>query len=166
MKRKHTIIISCVLVVGIVMSGLAFADSQGKGDRQGFGIKRHHKGSGLMLLAKYQQKNLVVQVLSEMTGQSAEAIQAKFKGQRRYAVMQELNVDRQAFRDAMQVKVREQVKQAVVNGTISQEQEKEIVEKMENRSKKRELLSRLIEKGIADGTITPEEAQILIRKPR
>jgi hypothetical protein len=37
---------------------------------------------------------------------------------------------------------------------------------MENRSKRRELISQLIEKGIEDGTITPEEAQMLMRKPR
>jgi hypothetical protein len=37
---------------------------------------------------------------------------------------------------------------------------------MENRSKRRELMSQLIEKGIEDGTLTQEEAQILMRKPR
>ena len=60
--------------MGMVLSGPVFADSQGKGDRQGFGFKQRHKGGGLMLLAKYQQRNLMVQVLSEMTGQSTEAI--------------------------------------------------------------------------------------------
>ena len=166
MKKKHTIIISCVLVVGIVISGLAFADSQGKGDRRGHGFTQHHKGGGLMLLAKYQKKNLKAQVLSKMTGQSLEAIQAKFKDQRMYTVMQELNIDRQAFRAGMQDKIREQIKQAVANGTITPEQEKEILAKMENRSKKRELMSRLVEKGDADGTITQEEAQTLMRKKR
>ena len=165
MKKKH-IIVSCFLVISIIISGVAFADSQRKGDRQGFGFKHHHKGSGLMLLAKYQQKNLMVQVLSEMTGQSGEAIQAKFKEKGMHAVKQELNVDRQAFRTAMQVKIRERVKQAVADGTITPEQEKEVLEKMENRSKKREIMSRLIEKGVDDGTITQEEAKMLMRKPR
>ena len=31
MKTKHTIIISCILAVSIILSGLALADSQGKG---------------------------------------------------------------------------------------------------------------------------------------
>ena len=35
---------------------------------------------------------------------------------------------------------------------------------MENRSKRRELMSQLIEKGIEDGTITQEDAQVLFRK--
>ena len=163
MKKKH-IIISCVLVISIIISGMAFADSQRKGDRQGFGFKQHHKGSGLMLLAKYQQKNLMVQVLSEMTGQSVEAIQLKLKDQRMRSVMQELNIDRQAFRDAMQAKERERIKQAVTDGSITPEQEKEILAKIENRTKRRELMSKLIEKGIEDGTITQEEAQMLMRK--
>ena len=101
-----------------------------------------------------------------MTRQPVEAIQAKLKGQRSYAVMQELNIYRQAFRAAMQEKVRKQIKQAVKNGTITPEQEKEILEKMDNRSKKRELMSRLVEKGVADGTISQEEAQMLMRKKR
>ena len=119
-----------------------------------------------MLLAKYQQINLMVQTLSEMTGQSAEALQAKLKDQRMRTLMIELNIDRQAFRSALQAKVNERIKQAVVNGTITPEQEKEILTRMENRTKRRELMSQLIEKGIEDGTITQEQAQMLMRKPR
>ena len=165
MKTKH-IIISCVLVAGVIFSGLALAGSQRAGDRLGFGLKQRHKAGGLMLLAKYQQKNLMVQTLSEMTGQSAEAVQAKLKDQRMRTVMQELNIDRQAFRSAMQVKVRERIEQAAANGTITSEQQKDILTKIENRSKRHELMSQLVEKGIEDGTITQEQAQMLMRKPR
>ena len=165
MKKKH-IIISCVLVVGIIFSGLALADSQRTGHRKGLGFKQHHKGGGLQLLVRYQQKNLRVQVLSEMTGQSVEAIQLKLKDRRTRSVMQELNIDRRAFRDAMQAKERERIKQAVTDGSITPEQEKEILAKMETRSKRRELMSKLIEKGIEDGTITRDEARMLMRKQR
>ncbi len=165
MKKKH-IIISCVLVVGIIFSGLALADSQRTGHRKGLGFKQHHKGGGLQLLVGYQQKNLRVQVLSEMTKQSVEAIQLKLKDQRMRSVMQELNIDRQAFRDAMQAKERERIKQAVTDGSITPEQEKEILAKIENRTKRRELMSMLIEKGIEDGTITRDEAQMLMHKQR
>ena len=165
MKTKH-ILISCVLVAGVIFSGLALADSQRAGDRLGFGLKQRHKAGGLMLLSKYQQKTLMVQTLSEMTGQSTEAVQAKLKDQRMRTVMQELNIDRQAFRSAMQVKVRERIEQAAANGTITSEQQKDILTKMENRSKRHELMSQLVEKGIEDGTITQEQAQMLMRKPR
>jgi len=164
MKKKH-IIISCILVVGIIFSGLAFTDSQRTGHRKGLGFKQHHKG-GLQLLAGYQQKNLRVQVLSEMTEQSVKAIQLKLKDQRMRSVMQELNIDRQAFRDAMQAKERERIKQAVNDGSITSEQEKEILAKMETYSKRRELMRKLIENGIEDGTITPDEARMLMHKRR
>ena len=164
MKTKQTIILSCVLVAVIIFSGLALADNPAKGARQGFGFKRHHSGGGLMLLAKYQQKNLMVQVLSEMTGQSAEAIETNLKGQRMRTVMRDLNIDRKAFRAAMQAKIRQRIISAAADGSITAEQEKKILEKMENRSKRRELMSRLVEKGIEDGTISQEDAQVLLRK--
>jgi polyhydroxyalkanoate synthesis regulator phasin len=162
--KKIPIIVASVLVMGMVLCGPAFADNQGKGDRQGFGFKQRHKGGGLMLLAKYQQRNLMVQVLSEMTGQSTEAISTKLKEQRIRTVMQGLDIDRQALRTAMKAKVNKRIKQAVANGSITPEQQKDILEKMENRSKRRELMSQLIEKGIEDGTITQEDAQMLLRK--
>jgi hypothetical protein len=37
---------------------------------------------------------------------------------------------------------------------------------MESRARRHTLMTRLIEKGIADGTLTPEEAQTLMHKPR
>ena len=164
MKKTHIII--SVLVTGIILSGLALAESQRTGHRKGFGFKEYHKGGGLQLLVRYQQKNLKVQILSEMTGQSAEAIAVKLKDQRMRTVIQQLNIDRQAFRSAVQAKERERIKQAVTDRTITPEQEKEILAKMENRSKRRELMSKLIEKGIEDGTITREEAQMLMPKWR
>jgi hypothetical protein len=165
MKKKHTII-SCVLIVGIIFSGLALADSQRTGHRKGHGFKQHHKGYGLQLLAGYQQKNLRVQVLSELTGQSVEAIQLKLKDQGLRGVMQELIIDRQEFRAAMQAKERARIQQAVADGSITPAQEKEILAKIDNRNKRRELMSKLIEKGIEDGTITRDEARMLMHKRR
>jgi hypothetical protein len=162
MQKKH-IITSCVLVVGIIFSGLALADSQQTGHRKKIGFKQHHKG-GLQLLVGYQQKNLMVKVLSEMSEQPVDAIQLKLENQRMRSVMQELKIDRQAFRDAMLAKEKDLIKQAAADKSITPEQEKEILDKMETRSKRHELMSRLIEKGIEDETITREEAQMLMRK--
>ena len=101
-----------------------------------------------------------------MTGQPVEAIQLKLKNQRMRSVMQDLKIERQAFRDAIQAQEKELIKQTVTDGSITPDQEKEILAKMENRTKRRELMSKLIEKGIEDGTITREEAQTLTRKQR
>ena len=120
----------------------------------------------LQMLAAYQQKNLRLQVLSQMTGETVEALQLKLKDQRLRSVLQEFNIDRQAFRDALQAKEKAQIKQAVADGSITAEQENKILTKMENRTKRRELMRRLIEKGIEDGTITRDEARMLMHKGR
>jgi Spy/CpxP family protein refolding chaperone len=165
MKKIQTIIVASVLVMGMVLSGAAFADSQGKGDRHRFGFNPRHTGGGLVLLAKYQQRNLMVQVLSEMADKTPDAISTKLKEQGMRAVIQELNIDRQAVRAKMREKVNARVNQAVENGTITTGQAKEILANMENRSRRREVMKQLIEKGLEDGTITQEQAQMLMRKP-
>ncbi|MGD9135861.1 MAG: hypothetical protein PVH42_03835 [Desulfobacterales bacterium] len=164
--RKKSIIISCILAAGIIFSGLALAGSQRTGHHKGHGFRQHHKSSGLLLLARYQQKNLRVQVLSELTEQPVEAIQLKLKNQRLRCLMKELNIDRQTFRDAMQAKEKELINQAAVDGSITPKQESEILSKIENRNKRRELMSKLIEKGIENGTITRDEARMLMHNRR
>ena len=165
MKTKHTII-SIVLAAGIIISGLAFASEWGNRGSRGAGFHRPHKAFALMLLVKYQQKNLMVQTLSEMTGLSVEAVQARLKDQRMHTILQELNIDRQAFHTAMRIKSIELIQKSAESGSITPEQAKAILTKMENRNKRRELMRQLIEKGIEDGTITREQAQMLTKRPR
>jgi hypothetical protein len=163
MKKTH-IIIGCVVAISIIISGPAFAGSERRGHGKNFGHKHHAKGSGLQLLAWYQQKNLKILTLSEMTEQSTEAIQLKLEDRGLHSLMQELNVDRQELYAAMQAKIKVRIRQAVSDESITPEQEKEILAKMEARSKRRALMRKLIEKGIEDGTITQEEAWLLMRK--
>ncbi|MEJ2102821.1 MAG: hypothetical protein P8X68_23050 [Desulfobacterales bacterium] len=166
MKKIQTVVVAAVLAIGLVISGMALAHGPGDRSQRGFGFKRPHQSHALMLLTRYQYQNLKSEVLAELSGQSVEAINQKLKSQRMRAVTEELRIDRQAFRSAMQTKTNNLIKQASVNGTITAEQEKEIFKKMEDRAQRRDLMSRLIEKGIEDGTITQEQAQTLIRRPR
>jgi polyhydroxyalkanoate synthesis regulator phasin len=166
MKTKNTAIIICVLATAIIISGLAFAGDWGNRGRRGAGFHRPHGDLALSLIVKYQQKNLMVQTLSDISGQSIEAIQTKLKDQRMGTIMRELNVDRQAFHTAMRIKSIELIQKSAESGTITPEQAKEIIEKMKNRSQRRELMSQLIEKGVKDGTITTAQAQMLMGKSR
>jgi polyhydroxyalkanoate synthesis regulator phasin len=166
MKTKHTTIIICVVAAATIISGLAFAGDWGNHGRRGAGFHRPHRDFALSLLVWYQQKNLMVQTLSDISGQSIEAIQTKLKDQRMGTVMRELNIDRQAFHTAMRIKAIELIQNAAESGTITPEQAKGIIEKMKNRSQRRELMSQLIEKGVKDGTITTAQAQMLTGKPR
>lgn len=165
MKKIQTIVVAGVLAMGIVISGMALAKGPGDRPQRGSGFHRPRDNQALMLLTRYQHQNIKSQALAELSGQSLEAINEKLKSQRPHAVMEELGVDRQALRSATQAKINHLIKQAVLNGTVTAEQEKDIFEKMENRAMRRELMSRLIEKGIEDGTITREQAQMFMCKP-
>ena len=66
----------------------------------------------------------------------------------------------------MRIKAIDLIQKSAESGTITPEQAKDILEKMENRSKRRELMSQLIDKGLEDGTITQEDAQTLLHKRR
>ena len=112
MKTKHTLI-SIVLAAGIIISGLAFASDWGNRGSRKAGFHRPHKAFALMLLVKYQQKNLMVQTLSEMTDQSVESLETQLKDQRMHTIMQDLDIDREAFRTAMQAKISQRVKKSV-----------------------------------------------------
>jgi hypothetical protein len=166
MKKIQTIVMAGVLAIGLVISGMALANGPGDRPQRVFGLQRPSQNQSLMLLTRYQYQNLKSEVLAELSGQSIAAINQKLKSEHMRAVIEELSIDRQAFRNAMQTKINNLIQQAAVNGTITAEQEKEIFKKTEDRAKRRELMSRLIEKGIEDGTITQEQAQTLIHKPR
>ena len=166
MKKIQTIVMAGILAIGMVISGMALASGPQDRPHKGSGFHRSQEDQALMLLTRYQHQNIKSQVLAELSGQSVETINQKLKSRGMRAVFEELGVDRQTFRSAMQAKVNSLIKQAAANGTITPEQEKAIFEKMENRAKRHELMSRLIEKGIEDGSITPQQAQTLFHKPR
>jgi len=167
MKRLQAIIIvSVVLVSGAALFAVAFADSAPERSGHGFGKHRGHRGMALALLTRYQVKNIAVQTLSELSGQRVEEITQKFENRRPRTVMQELNIDRETFQTAMQEKIRDLVKLSVANDSITSEQEREILGKMEEKTKRRVLMKQLIDKGVADGTITEEQAILLQHKPQ
>lgn len=160
------IILSVALVFTATIFAVAFAEDEPGYGRKGFGKHRAHRESALSLLTRYQVKNLAAQTLSEMSGQPVEVIKQKFSNERPRDVMQELNIDREAFQSSMHEKIRTLVNQAKENGSITPEQEREILAKIEVRVQRRTLMKKLVDKGIADGSITEEQAQILQPKRR
>jgi len=166
MKKIQTIVMAGIVAIGMVISGMALATGPQDRPQKGGRFHRAQENQALRLLTQYQHQNIRSQVIAELSGQSVETISQRIKSQGMRAVFEELGIDREAFRSAMQAKVNNLIKQAAVNGTITPEQEKAIFEKMENRAKRHEIMSQLIEKGIEDGTITPQQAQTLFHKRR
>ena len=154
-----------ILGVALVFTTTFFAiasaeDGPGYG-RKGFGKHRTHRDSALSLLTRYQVKNLAAQTLSELSGQPVEVIKQRLSNERPRVVMQDLSIDKEAFQNSMHEKIRNLVNQAEDSGSITPEQEREILAKIEVRVQRRALMKKMIDKGIADGSITEEQAQIL-----
>jgi len=166
MKKNSTISVIILLVFALALSGTVFASGP---PEQPSRFHRHHGrhgDGGAKLLNRYLRENLTVQTLSEMTGQPVDTIASKLRAERLPGLLSEYQIDRQTFRTAMQTKMKDLVNQLAKIGYLTPQQEKKIVDQMEFRSQRRALMTRLVEKGIADGTITDEQAQLLMRKPR
>ncbi|MGW8186425.1 MAG: hypothetical protein ACWGNK_04135 [Desulfobacterales bacterium] len=166
MKKKSTTSVIILLVFAFALSGTVLAAGP---PEQSFRFDRHHGrhgNGGAKLLNRYLRENLTVQTLSEMTGQPVETIASKLRDERLPDLLSEYQIDREAFRTTMHTKMKSLVNQLAKIGYLTPQQEKKIVDQVEFRSQRRALMTRLIEKGIADGTITDEQAQLLMRKPR
>ena len=107
-----------------------------------------------------------MKALAGITGQSVETIDEQLKEQHLRGVMETYKVDRAAFRSAMQAQTDTLIKQLADNGYITPEQEKAIAEKTERRAQRSAIMTRLVAKGLEEGTITEAEAHMLMHKPR
>jgi hypothetical protein len=166
MKKTSTISMIILLVFAIALSGTVFAAGP---PEQSSRFHRHHGrhgDGGAKLLNRYLRENLTVQTLSEITWQPVETIASKLRDERLPDLLSEYQIDREAFRTTMHTKMKDLVNQLAKIGYLTPQQEKKIVDQMEFRSQRRAIMTRLIEKGIADGTLTDEQAQLLMRKPR
>lgn len=165
MKKNQTIIVVGVVLISLVFFGAAVAAGKWDGAGSGFRHKGAHGKDGLAPLTRYVKHNLTVAVLSDLSGQPAETVRQKLQDQRLHSFLAEYNIGRQAFHHAMQAKVTALVQYLAAGGFITPEQAKEYNERIERwselRSERRELMNQLIEKGLADGTITLEQAKLL-----
>lgn len=165
MKRKPISVVILTVVLAITLIGVGIAAEQT--ERPFAGAKhRHHRDGGLKIASRYIHQNMAAQVLSDMTGQPIDTIRQQVEGQRLRTVLDDYQIDRKVFQTAMRSKINALINILAENGYITPTQEKTIVEKMDRQLQRRELMNRLIEKGIEDGTITSEQALVLSHKRR
>jgi hypothetical protein len=170
MKKNQTIIVIGVLLISLVFIGAALAAGMRDDAGRGFRHRGAHGKDGLGPMSLYVKQTMAVSVLAELSGQPAETVRQKLEGQRLREFLSENNIDRQDFQTAMQAKANALVQYLAAGGYITSDQAKEYSDRIERksqlRSERRELMNQLIEKGLADGTITPEQAQMLQPKGR
>ena len=88
------------------------------------------------------------------------------KKERLPAVLAEYQVDRKAFSDAMHAKVQDLLGKLVDSNYLTVDQRNQLLARMDQYAQRRALMKSLIDKAITDGTITPEQAQMLLKRPR
>jgi len=154
MKRMQTIIVICALLFGIALFGMANAD----------GPPGPHRGGGPMFLTHLVQHNMMVQVLSQLSQQSAVTIEQQLKDQRLPAVLSTYNIDPKAFHEAMRTKITALINLLTQSGYMTTDQSNKILAEMEKFAQRHQLMTLLVQKGLVDGTITQEQAQILLPK--
>jgi hypothetical protein len=127
--------------MAMILSGIVFAGEITKGKPQGTrppcpngaflpGPPKGHPGD----LGKYLNDNILVEALSELTGQSAETIKTALETQHPEAVMETYGVDFETFRTLMDEKTVTMAEKAAGCGLITQEQSAEIAEKIAARA--------------------------------
>ena len=154
MKNVKTIILVCALVLGIGLCGSAMAEGHGG----------HHRGGGPMFLGRMVQHNMMVQVLSQLSKQPEDTIKQQLKEQHLRGVLSTYNIDKKAFHSAMKTKFTALTKLLTDNGYLTAEQNAKIQDRMTKFAERRQLMMTLVEKGVSDGTISQEQADLLLHK--
>ena len=139
MKKNLGTIVTLLAVVGMIFSGAALAQVTGQSESSGFSPP-HRTGFGHgpprhsgHFLARALHENMALEVLTEMTGKDAETVKADMQTLRMRALLESYGIDREKFRLEMDAKMTELVNLAEECGLITEVQEAEIIEAMQNR---------------------------------
>jgi hypothetical protein len=158
-----------IIVISVVLVGLAFYVAAANPQDQanpGSGHQRMQAKSGPGLLMRYVRWNMAAQTVSEITQVPVDTIRTKLKEERLPAVLAEYKVDRKTFSDAMHAKVQALMGSLVASNYLTDAQQQEILARMDQYAQRRTLMKSVIDKAVTDGTITPDQAQMLLKRPR
>ena len=104
--------------------------------------------------------------VSEITQVPVDTIRAKLKEERLPAVLTEYQVDLKTFSDAMHAKVQALMGSLVASNYLTDAQQQEILARMDQYAQRRTLIKSVVDKAVSDITITPDQAQMLLKRPR
>jgi hypothetical protein len=118
------------------------------------------------LLMRYVRGNMAAQAVSEITKAPVDTIRTKMKEERLPAVLAEYQVNRKTFVEAMHAKVLDLVGKLVESNYLTADQRDQVLARMDQYAQRRALMKSPIDKAVTDGTITPDQAQMLQKEPR
>lgn len=157
--KKRLLIVGIATVFGLAVYLSATAASS---PEQGAG---YHQGRGGFPLLHFVRTNMAAQTIAELSHQPVEGIRAELQGQRVPAVLAAHNVDRKAFAEGMRSRFQNLLGQLSNDGYLTADQKNQILAQVEQRVQRRTLMKGLIDKGVSDGTLTPDQAETLMKRP-
>lgn len=162
--KKTLSIITVAVVLGLsvyLVSSAANFPDQG---RPGSGI--HQTKGGPHLLIRFVRTNMAAQTIAEINKQPVDTLRKKIEEQGLPAVLAEYQVDRKAFAEGMRAKFQDLLGQLSNGGYLTADQRNQILTQIDQYAERRTLMKGLIDKALTDGTITPDQAQMLMKRPR
>jgi hypothetical protein len=167
MKKTLSVIAVSVVLAGLALYVAASAANPQDQANPGYGnLLRSQGKSGPWQLMRYVRENMAAQTVAEITKQPVDTIHKKLEEQRLPALLAEYQVDRKAFSDGMHAKVQQLLESLAENSYLTADQKNQIIAQMDQYAQRRTLLKGLIDKAVTDGTITPDQAQMLLKRPR
>ena len=166
MKKSLSIVSIFVFIVGLALYvGATAANSQDQAN-PGSGQPRMLAKNGPGQLARYVRENMAAEAIAGIAKQPVDTIRKELQEKRLPAVLQEYQVDRKAFGLAMHAKFQDLLEKLVDSNYLTVDQRNQIVARMDHYAQRRELMKSVIDKAVTDGTITPDQAQTLMKRPR
>jgi hypothetical protein len=166
MKKTLSIITVSVVLVGLAFYVAATAANPQDQTNPGSGHQRMPAKSGPGQLIRYVRENMAAQTISEITQVPVDAVRGKLKAERLPAVLAEYQVDRKTFSEAMHAKVQVLLGKLVDSNYLTVDQRDQFLARMDQYAQRRVLMKSLIDKALTEGTITPDQAKMLLNRPR
>lgn len=149
------------LLTALPISAPAFMGPHMDGEEGGFHTRRH-KEDGPGLFMRFVHENMAVEAIAELSNQPPATIRHKLEGKRPRVVLAEYSIEPEAFRNTMEAKHTMLLKKLNELGYLTSDQLALIEERKNRLSERRALMQKLVEAGVANGTITREEAATLM----
>ena len=157
--------IAIILIgLGFLISGVLSADPAGliTADRR---MPPDAPGGGLEMLARLQTESIFQSAVQELTGETPEDIQNHLQAHTLHAFLDEQAVNPDALHQLIYDKTITKVNQYYSLGLITQDQHQQILTSLKKREERTSILNLMIKKCLDDGTITSEQADIVMDKP-
>jgi hypothetical protein len=166
MKKSLSIVSIFAVIVSLAFFFGATASNSQDQAPPGSGRPRMLAKSGPGQLARYVRENMAAEAIAGIAKQPVDTIRKELQEKRLPAVLQEYQIDRKAFADAMQAKFQDLLGKLVESNYLTVDQRSRILARMDQHAQRRQLMQSVIDKAVTDGTISPDQAQMLLRRPR